>query len=101
MLKGEGQDLCYNCHKDIEKLMGDAKVTHGALEKGVCTVCHTAHASDYPRQLKAGAKQICYTCHKELGIKVKKAEFVHGPVKQDDCYACHNPHGSVKNRAFD
>ncbi len=76
------------------KHLEDSQIKHSALDKKQCTVCHTAHASDYPRQLKSSAKEICYTCHKEMGIRLKKATFIHGPVKQDDCYACHDPHGS-------
>jgi len=94
MLYAQGKELCYKCHTRVKEHIETSAVQHTALKKGECTNCHTAHSSNYPRQLKAPARDNCYVCHTELGALVAASKFQHGPIKQNDCYACHDPHGS-------
>jgi predicted CXXCH cytochrome family protein len=97
ILKSDGATLCLGCHKKMADQLSKVSVPHSALKEGICTNCHTSHASDFPRQLKASAKDVCFTTchnHRAMGDQIANAKKMHGPVGKSDCYACHDSHGT-------
>jgi predicted CXXCH cytochrome family protein len=107
MLKADAPDLCYPCHKDIQKVAQTSKHKHTAVtEKGGCLHCHTPHASTVQFILKDAPMSLCETCHNEpvktqtgqpvpsFTAQIKDKKFLHGPVAQKDCTGCHATHGS-------
>src|SRR5690606_20352034 len=62
LLPAEGRDLCFSCHTDMKRQMGQVKFKHEAVEKD-CADCHDAHASDYTMQVKQPPLELCTSCH--------------------------------------
>ncbi len=80
-------DLCYSCH-DASKFKG--KSVHQPVAAGMCTGCHNAHQSNFPKLLVKDVPGICYNCHKESNFKGGKS----GHTNVGMCTGCHNPHSS-------
>ena len=78
--------LCYSCH-DESKFKG--KSVHQAVSGGMCTGCHDAHQSNYPKILLKDIPGICYNCHDQ-----KKFQGKSGHTNIGMCTGCHNPHSS-------
>ncbi|MFB3916230.1 MAG: DmsE family decaheme c-type cytochrome [Terriglobales bacterium] len=83
------QDLvCYKCHSDKR---GPFVYEHEPVKVEGCTICHTPHASVYPRMLiTARVNTLCLQCHEQIPT---------GPHSQNlarqACIICHtNIHGS-------
>ncbi len=106
-LKADGaRDLCFTCHKDKEKGIGEAIVHHKGLDTDrKCLGCHEPHASNYVKQLTKQPADLCLSCHDQeyngLNGRIANMKAVlannsdhHGPIKQNDCSGCHDPHGS-------
>jgi predicted CXXCH cytochrome family protein len=53
-----GGELCAMCH-DASK----DPVQHGPYKTGQCMVCHEPHASNFPKQTRAGTNTLCMSCH--------------------------------------
>ena len=79
--------LCYSCH-DESKFKG--KSVHQPVSGGMCTGCHNAHQSNYPKLLMKDIPGVCYSCHKESKFKGGKS----GHTNIGMCTGCHNPHAS-------
>ncbi len=104
--------LCFDCHRDIEKVATQSPVKHGALaDERSCLNCHDPHAADVEHLLVALPYDSCVTCHsndemtdtqgkKLANIKklLDENPVKHGPVAKKDCSACHQPHGSQNFR---
>ena len=78
--------LCYSCH-DETKFKG--KSVHQPVSGGMCTGCHNAHQSNYPKILLKEVPGLCYNCHDESKFKGKSGHTLVGM-----CMGCHNPHSS-------
>lgn len=82
--------LCYNCH-DESKFKG--KSVHQPIPAGMCTGCHDAHQSNYPKVLLKDVPGLCYNCHDESKFKGKS-----GHTNLGMCTGCHNPHSSESDK---
>ena len=83
--------LCYSCH-DESKFKG--KSVHQPVSGGMCTGCHNAHQSNYPKLLMKDIPGVCYSCHKESKFKGGKS----GHTNIGMCTGCHNPHASNSSK---
>ena len=82
--------LCYSCH-DESKFKG--KSVHQPVSGGMCTGCHDAHQSNFPKLLLKNAPGLCYNCHKEANFKGTSGHTAIGM-----CTGCHNPHSSNSDK---
>jgi predicted CXXCH cytochrome family protein len=58
-----------------------------------CRLCHTAHSSDVPLQLKKTGKALCVECHENIGKEIQNAQVPHGALNiLDECLNCHGAH---------
>lgn len=64
-LKGGGMTVCTECHASKEFLR-----SHFPYASGMCTRCHTPHASAYPRLLRVRVNEVCLQCHLQRQGKV-------------------------------
>ena len=83
-------ELCFTCH-DESKFK--AKSVHQPVSGGMCTGCHDAHQSNYPKILLKDIPGLCYNCHNESKFKGKA-----GHTNIGMCNGCHNPHSSNFNK---
>ncbi|MEE9613339.1 MAG: cytochrome c3 family protein [Thermodesulfobacteriota bacterium] len=85
------KELCFECHRDSAAYMKKA-VVHKPLKLGLCTSCHSPHASRHSGLLSDSGGELCYNCHdRERGFS---EEFVHDPVERGECLACHDAHAA-------
>jgi predicted CXXCH cytochrome family protein len=83
--------LCYSCH-DEAKFKG--KSVHQPVSGGMCTGCHDAHQSNFPKLLMKDIPGVCFSCHKESKFKGGKS----GHTNIGMCTGCHNPHSSNSDK---
>jgi predicted CXXCH cytochrome family protein len=96
-LKHFGGNLCFSCHTDAERMVGEAEYVHSPVKKKECTSCHDPHKSDHEYHLKKGSiVNLCEGCH---GKDNTSHKVLHTPVKAGDCNVCHTPHVS-KHKAL-
>lgn len=90
------QELCQQCHAEVQTPADQSRKVHGALQQG-CTRCHNPHASNHPHQLHEEAPELCASCHKDRIEQFQAgAKVVHGAITQPGgCSACHEPHSST------
>jgi len=82
---------CKECHPDVLEQM---QSTHGHLSQrgsNACVNCHSPHAGDEKRLLRAREKQVCAQCHRPSIEKYKNSKYRHNSI--DNCTDCHYPHG--------
>jgi predicted CXXCH cytochrome family protein len=91
-LRKSGEELCFTCHKDLQKL-AKASSVHPPFAGGDCGTCHAAHASDRPSLLVKDANALCRDCHNPADAALSRAHKGL-PAASLDCTSCHNPHGS-------
>ncbi len=138
-LKKPAQDLCLGCHVEqpkqttkagkpstdnesskMEYLKLSSKYVHEPAKKS-CLICHDAHASDFPKELRVSLRDICMNCHGPNAEKIVQSsqpfplfnglvslppktfaklsrfeltgKYVHEPVNQS-CAFCHDAHAS-------
>jgi predicted CXXCH cytochrome family protein len=58
VLVSPGNQLCFTCHEK-----SNDPVQHQPYGEGLCTVCHSPHASNFPAHLWVGQQEICMGCH--------------------------------------
>ena len=105
-------ELCNECHAEKAAEFRKRKYLHGPIAAGMCEVCHDAHGSNFPSQLKSPVNELCFSCHEE----VKKTPHVvrtttggghpvgdkpdpspSGKGRMMSCISCHDPHsGDVR-----
>jgi len=91
-----GNELCFDCHKNIGNVVTKAKFKHSPVEKG-CVNCHDPHASNKEKYLlRNDMVALCASCHKTDRPNFQK-QHMNYPVAKSDCSSCHDAHGS--NRA--
>jgi predicted CXXCH cytochrome family protein len=56
-------ELCFTCHEKSKE-----EVLHQPYEQGRCTVCHSPHSSDFPKQTRAAGNALCLGCHAERNV---------------------------------
>ncbi len=101
------EELCFECHEDIEAKVAEATFPHGAVfTEDRCGNCHDPHASGVPQLLRDKVQPLCLRCHDKPQLAydgrtipdmrpvLLEREFLHGPVRTGDCGACHDVHGS-------
>ncbi len=91
------KDLCAICHKDVVGSPEKAGHAHAAVTEGMCTQCHSPHASDAPKGLYKD-KQIansCFLCHTGVEDEVN-SKYKHEPARDLNCLTCHKGHSSTQ-----
>jgi len=78
--------LCAMCHPAV----GTKRNVHSPVKNGMCTSCHSPHASKEPKLLVQPVKDLCLTCHPDK----LDHKYLHGPASTGDCLSCHSPHES-------
>jgi predicted CXXCH cytochrome family protein len=138
-LKKPAQDLCLGCHADqptqmakadkppqgfdaskMEHLKMSSKYVHEPARKS-CLICHDAHASQHPKELRVAGGDLCKDCHgpnaetivqsnqpfplfnglvslppktfEKLSRFELPGKYVHEPVNVS-CAFCHDAHAS-------
>lgn len=84
------RQLCFECHpsKSMESAVKANLWIHGPVADGMCTICHSPHASSYPFMLRQGnAAEICSRCHAK-GFIMPTEDHLQG----EECTKCHNAH---------
>jgi predicted CXXCH cytochrome family protein len=139
ILKKPGQDLCLGCHveqpeqtakgdkppleydaSDMEYLKLSSKYVHEPARKS-CLICHDAHASEFPKEVRVPVRDLCMGCHGPNSEKIVQSgqpfplfnglvslppktfeklplfelpgKYVHEPVNVS-CAFCHDAHAS-------
>lgn len=138
-LKKPAQELCLGCHveqpqqtarenkppleydiSNMEFLKLSSKYVHEPAKKS-CLMCHDAHASQFPKELRVSTHDLCMSCHGPNADKIVQSsqpfplfnglvslppktfeklkpfdlsgKYVHEPVNVS-CAFCHDAHGS-------
>ncbi len=138
-LKKPVQELCVSCHDeppkqpaqadskimtlagtDTQYLKLSSKYTHEPAKKS-CLICHDAHASQFPKELRVSMRDLCMDCHGPNSEKIVQSsqpfplfnglvslppkifeklkpfelsgKYVHDPVNVS-CALCHDSHAS-------
>lgn len=109
LVKQEPQ-LCFDCHKEMQKEMKGFKFLHGPVAAGMCEICHDHHSSENTAQLHKPINSLCLSCHEKVakGIHVVpltdgSSHPISGKVDPSDrgkgrelsCVSCHDPHGGA------
>lgn len=101
LLRQPLKELCYQCHGDLKtRLESDAHQSlDGVADRGVCSNCHTSHASDFPPLLTDESVSLCQSCHnqgpRERNHPVGKPFIDERTGGELTCFStCHDPHGS-------
>jgi predicted CXXCH cytochrome family protein len=69
------------------------------MSAGLCTICHSPHASSEKYTLRVYGGDMCLMCHE--GVKNQTLmPVVHKPVGDGSCTKCHEPHSSQRNDFF-
>jgi DmsE family decaheme c-type cytochrome len=90
----KASEQCMTCHNRSQHALFSGS-QHDQRNVG-CLTCHSIHASQGPKQLKAKNEgQVCATCHRN--VVNKQNRFNHMPVREGaiSCSSCHNVHGST------
>jgi predicted CXXCH cytochrome family protein len=92
--------LCFQCHDQLEKVIGDKQNSIHPPAQDDCTACHNPHASNISAKLlQKEMRLLCIDCHSREGV-AQPADFdrvatKHKPIdSKESCGNCHNPHGS-------
>ena len=94
LLTNEGNALCFDCHRDMQRQLSSVKFKHKAVD-GNCTDCHDPHSSDYMMQVKLAPEDLCMACHEKDMKASLQAKFKHSVVTDAAaCLNCHTAHGS-------
>ena len=96
-LVAPGNELCYLCHADKQKLAEMPNV-HPAVTEG-CTSCHNPHTGKAPAMLPAEGIDFCAGCHADIADIAVNAKVQHGAM-EEGCIVCHDPHGNGNPRMF-
>ncbi len=134
-LKKPSQELCVSCHvekpepttpgdmaenPDVQYLKLSSKNVHEPAKKS-CLICHDAHASAFPKELRVSVNDLCTGCHGPNSEKIVQSrqpfplfnglvslppktfekvrrfelsgKYVHEPVNVS-CAFCHDAHAS-------
>jgi predicted CXXCH cytochrome family protein len=138
-LKKPAQELCVSCHDEppkqtdqrvksppefeipnIQYLKLSSKYAHEPAKKS-CLICHDAHASQFPKELRVSMRDLCMDCHGPNSEKIVQSnqpfplfnglvslppktfeklklfelsgKYVHEPVNVS-CAFCHDAHAS-------
>lgn len=84
------EKLCIECHtsKSVQSAFKKGLWIHGPVSGGMCTICHSPHATPYRYMLRQGkSNQMCTMCHAE-GLLSNTADHREG----NECTSCHNAH---------
>lgn len=93
LLNSQGNQICFDCHRDMKQQMATAAVRHKAVE-GSCMDCHDPHASAFVMQTKKEPVALCTQCHEEEKKAVVEAKHQHSVTTEGQaCLTCHTAHG--------
>ncbi len=94
LLTIEGNELCFDCHRDMRRQLAQANVVHKPVE-GNCLDCHDPHSSNFTMQTKAAPADLCLSCHQADMKTALAGKHKHSVVTNDQaCINCHTSHGS-------
>ena len=62
-MRGKPGEVCFNCHKELQKTFLAGKVKHQPVDEGDCISCHNPHHSPNKNLLVAKGNDLCLTCH--------------------------------------
>jgi predicted CXXCH cytochrome family protein len=86
-------DACLECHPDVSEQMASSHNHLVRYGDNGCTACHSPHAGDDERLLKAGKERhICGACHEATFERRDSSQYKHPATEA--CNDCHAPHGS-------
>ncbi len=99
LLKASMANLCGECHADSLERMKRADTKHMPVKDGLCTTCHSPHASDNVFLFEqASTIDLCKTCHDfskhqthPIGPKFIDPRNRNAMVQ---CASCHATHGT-------
>ncbi len=107
LLKSPVEQLCFECHADVEAQVAEAQSPHGAvLTADRCGNCHDPHAEGRSHLLRDELREVCLRCHDrpqqaydgrtipDMRPVLHDRKHLHGPVRTGQCNACHAVHGS-------
>lgn len=90
LLTASSETLCYGCHEELKKQLGNSKDVHKPFADGDCLACHDPHSSSTKGLIRQGKMStLCFGCHKTM---VREFKTEHRPFATGNCQACHNPH---------
>ena len=90
-------ETCATCHDRASHALWSGS-QHDTRSVG-CVTCHSVHASEGPKQIKAASElTLCASCHRDKIAKLDRSG--HMPVREGkmQCSSCHNPHGATNVR---
>jgi DmsE family decaheme c-type cytochrome len=90
---GQGK-ICVTCHVNFEDKLKQPFV-HTPVKAGLCSNCHSPHASSHGKMLEAEVNRICFKCHAKIIPAAAVSD--HKVVSEGNCVSCHDPHAS-KNK---
>jgi predicted CXXCH cytochrome family protein len=94
MLRNTGEQMCLECHTDMNARLRNAKFRHKAAGTG-CVDCHSPHTSEQRYLLTSAVPGLCGKCHEKTIRDQQTAVVKHSPVTEDSaCMNCHDPHAA-------
>ncbi len=67
-------ELCANCHTDLNKGLKEAKGQHAPYINGDCSKCHSPHKAKLNKLLLAQSPDLCLNCHKPIKEKLAREQ---------------------------
>lgn len=100
MLAKPKNQLCFDCHKNIQTQLHQNS-HHPVLEGKVdCSDCHNVHSGAHDGMLVSDEKTTCTRCHADVqGPFVFEHDVTVNGYSQP-CTVCHQPHGSPNVRLY-
>lgn len=111
-------EICFRCHRTIQKIIDGAKVKHGPVNNNDCALCHAVHGGEHDHLLVASFTtkfsaeynadnyRLCFNCHLEKVYENERStatgfrngtenlHYKHVNEKGKACKTCHEIHAS-------
>ncbi len=94
LLEKVGNEVCFECHSDVQQNFADAKHVHKPASEG-CIQCHNPHTTDNTTLLVKDQPELCFSCHQNIKDHVDNSTVQHAALTENKkCTNCHSPHES-------